>query len=170
MSWDIFNYGRIENQVRVQDAVFQQLVANYENTVLEAVREVEDASVAFLRSQETVTYLTDAVEQAKRSVELSSLQYTEGLVGYQRVLDAQRSLSAQQDNLVFTQGSVGLNLVAIYKALGGGWEIRTGEDFVPDDIKQQMQERTDWGDLLKPEATKEQPLENPDAVFPKPDW
>ena len=170
ISWDIFNYGRIENQVRVQDAVFQQLVANYENTVLQAVREVEDASVAFLRSQETVTYLTDAVEQAKRSVELSSLQYSEGLVDYQRVLDAQRSLSAQQDNLVNTQGSVGLNLVAIYKALGGGWEIRTGEEFVPDDIKQQMQERTDWGDLLKPEATKEQPLENPDALFQKPDW
>jgi outer membrane protein TolC len=141
LSWDIFNYGRIKNRVRVQDAVFQELVANYENTVLEAVREVEDASVAFLRSQETVNYLTDAVAQARRSVELSSLQYTEGLVDYQRVLDAQRSLSQQEDNLVRTEGSVGLNLIAVYKALGGGWEIRVGQDFVPQDIKQQMQER-----------------------------
>ncbi|MHC5013139.1 MAG: TolC family protein, partial [Planctomycetota bacterium] len=153
-----------------QDAVFQELVANYENTVLEAVREVEDASVAFLRSQETVNYLTDAVAQARRSVELSSLQYTEGLVDYQRVLDAQRSLSQQEDNLVRTEGSVGLNLIAVYKALGGGWEIRVGQDFVPQDIKQQMQERTDWGDLLSSQATQEQPLEDPAALLQKPDW
>jgi NodT family efflux transporter outer membrane factor (OMF) lipoprotein len=170
LSWDIFNYGRIKNRVRVQDAVFQELVANYENTVLEAVREVEDASVAFLRSQETVNYLTDAVAQARRSVELSSLQYTEGLVDYQRVLDAQRSLSEQEDNLVRTEGSVGLNLIAVYKALGGGWEIRVGQDFVPQDIKQQMQERTDWGDLLSSQATQEQPLEDPAALLQKPDW
>ena len=68
---------------------------------------VEDAMVGFLQSQNAVVFLADAVKAAKRSVELSLIQYREGLVDYQRVLDTQRDLTAQQDNLVFTAGSVG---------------------------------------------------------------
>ncbi len=149
-AWDIFNYGRIKNRVRVQDARFQELVVNYKNTVLKAAQEAEDGLSAFLRSQEQVGFLSESVEGATRSVELSMTQYREGLVDYQRVLDTQRFQTQAQDLLTSTQGTVLLNLIATYKALGGGWEIRVGHDFVPEEIKEEMEKRTDWGDLLSP--------------------
>ncbi len=120
ITWDLFNYGRITNSIRVEDARFQQLAVDYENTVLEAVQEVEDAMIAFLRTQDKAAFLDDAVEAYKRSVDLSLLQYKEGLVDFQRVLDAQQNLVQQQDNWVATTGDVGLNLISLYKALGGG--------------------------------------------------
>ena len=81
ISWDLFNYGRIKNRVRVQDAVFQELVVNYQNTVLEAAQEVEDAMVAFLRTQEEAKILAESVMAYKRSVDLSLLQYREASGG-----------------------------------------------------------------------------------------
>lgn len=122
-SWPIFNYGRLRNNVRVQDARFEQAALNYQNTVLEAAREVEDALTAYLRNQTRVGYLTDSVSDARRSVELALVQYRQGSTTYQRVLDTQRFLVRQEDQLASTSGDVALNLVATYKALGGGWEI-----------------------------------------------
>ena len=110
------------------------------------------------------------MEGAKRSVHLSLIQYREGLVDYQRVLDAQQSQSKGQDSLVSTTGNVMLDLVAVYKALGGGWQFRVGKDFVPEEIKQQMRNRTNWGDLLTPTKLETPP---PDEVKPgwrSPDW
>jgi outer membrane protein TolC len=151
LQWPILNYGRIKNRVRVQDARFQQLVVNYQNTVLNAYREVEDALVGFLRSQEQVTYLADSVTASKRSVDLSLIQYREGVADYQRVLDTQRFLTQEQDLLATVNGEVALNLIAMYKALGGGWQIREGKDFVNEETKKEMETRTDWDNLLSPE-------------------
>jgi len=78
------------------------------------------------------------------------IQYREGLVDYQRVLDAQQSQSIGQDKLTATTGNLVLDLITVYKALGGGWQFRKGKDFVSQAIKQQMQNRTNWGDLLTP--------------------
>ncbi len=147
-SWDIFNYGRIRNRVRVQDARLQQLVVNYRNVVLKAAQETEDALAGFLRSQEEKSFLAEGVRAAKRSVDISLIQYREGLGDYQRVLDAQRVLAQQEDILAETKGNVVTNLIAIYKALGGGWEIRKGNGFIPVKTRQEMAERTNWGDLL----------------------
>jgi len=169
-NWDIFNYGRITNQVRVEDARFQELAVNYEDTVLRAAQEVEDAMVGFLQSQKAVFFLADAVKASKRSVDLSLIQYREGLVDYQRVLDTQRDLTTQQDNLVFTAGSVGLNLVSMYKALGGGWEIRGDKDFIPASIKEEMENRTNWGDMLTPKETEYPPSQDVKRIFHRPDW
>ncbi len=157
-AWNIFNYGRIKNNVRVQDARFQELIVNYKNTVLKAAREAEDGLSAFLRSKEEVSFLRQSVEGATRSVELSMTQYGEGLVDYQRVIDTQRFQTQAQDLLMSTQGAVLLNLIATYKALGGGWESRVGKDFVPEQIKEEMEKRTDWGHLLSP-AKPETPPE-----------
>jgi len=148
VSWDIFNYGRIKNRVRVQDARLQELVVNYQNTVLRAAKEVEDSLVGFLRSQEEEALLSESVKAAKRSVEIAMIQYREGIEDYQRVLDTQRAQAEQEDFLADTSGSVALNLIAIYKALGGGWEIREGKGFVPEKTKEEMEKRTNWGDLL----------------------
>lgn len=156
-AWDLFNYGRIKNRVRVQDARFQQLVERYKEVVLTAAREVEDALTAFVRSQEEVAFLRESMTAASRAVELSMLQYREGLVDYQRVLDTQRSQAQAQDQFVATEGEVLRSLIAAYKALGGGWESRIGRDFVPQDIRTEMMERTDWGHLLQPGAAKTPP-------------
>ncbi len=155
LQWPILNYGRLKNNVRVQDARFQQLVVNYQNTVLQAAQEVEDAMVGFLQTQEQTRLLSESVVQYQLSVDLSLIQYREGLASYQRVVDAQRYLTQQQDNLASTTGSVAVNLVAMYKALGGGWELRQGKDFVSGKTHEEMRKRTDWGNLLPPEDLPE---------------
>ena len=119
---------------------------------------------------ESVFFLADAVKSSKRSVDLSLIQYREGLVDYQRVLDTQRDLTTRQDELVFTAGTVGQNLVAIYRSMGGGWGIRAGKDFVSAEIKEQMEQRTNWGDLLSPGKTEYPPSQEVKEVFHRPDW
>lgn len=146
--WNIFNYGRIKNSVRVQDARFQQLVIDYQQTVLRAAQEVEDAMVGFLRTKEEAGFLEDSVEASARSVELAVLQYRDGVSDYTRVLDTQESLVNQQDSLTATKGEIARNVIAIYRSLGGGWQLRGKDDFIQDELKQQMRERTDWGKLL----------------------
>jgi NodT family efflux transporter outer membrane factor (OMF) lipoprotein len=169
LTWDLFNYGRIRNQVRVQDARLQQLVINYQNTVLNSAREVEDAMAGFLGDQLRARYLSDAVTASKRSVEMSSLQYGEGLADYQRVLDAQRGLTRDQDALAIVQGSVAINLVNMYKALGGGWQIRAYKDFIKPEIQQEMTERTNWGDLLE-ESMQDAAKGPEESDWRRPDW
>ena len=172
--WPIFNYGRIKNQVRVQDARFQELIVEYQNKVLQAAREVEDSMVGFLRSQEEEDYLEESVKALKRSVAISIIQYREGLVDYQRVLDNQRFLTEQQDSLASTSGDVNLSLISMYKALGGGWQIREGKEFVSAEIIQAMEERTNWGKLLPPKDLPEDleppPTGNAVKVMHQPVW
>ena len=170
ITWNILNYGRIKNRVRVQDARFEQLVVNYQNTVLQAAQEVEDAMVAFVRSRDRVKFLSESVQAATRSVDISMLQYREGAVDYQRVLDAQRFQSQQQNLLTEIQGSVVLNFIAIFKALGGGWELREGREFVPEEIAKRMQERTDWGNLLSPTKPDTPPEDADRLKWRAPEW
>jgi NodT family efflux transporter outer membrane factor (OMF) lipoprotein len=169
LSWDIFNYGRITNQVRVEDARFQQLIADYRNTVLNAAREAEDSTIGFLKSQEEYDELRQTYEAARRSTELSLYQYQEGLVDYQRVLDSQRNLLASQESLTRVSGDIATNLIALYKAMGGGWETRQEKDFVVEPIKQQMRDRTDWGDIIEPRQLDLPPKEK-DKRWRAPDW
>ena len=104
-SWPILNYGRLANNVRAQDSRFQQSVINYQDTVLRAYQEVEDALVAFLKSRDVTRHLTGSVAASSRSAELSLLQYREGLVDYTRVLDTQSFLVAQQDRQAESRGA-----------------------------------------------------------------
>ncbi len=148
VNWKIFNYGRIKNNVRVQDARFQQLVVVYENVVLNAAREVEDGLIGFLRGQQEIANLENAVVASQRSVELSLDQYESGLIDFQRVLNSQAALLGQQDSLADARGRVVNSLVSTYRALGGGWQLRTGNGYVDPDTLNEMRERTDWGELL----------------------
>jgi NodT family efflux transporter outer membrane factor (OMF) lipoprotein len=150
--WAILNYGRIQNNIRVQDASFQALVGDYESTVLQAQGEVENALAAYLGAQRQVQFLTSSVQSANRAVELAEFQYREGTTDYTRVLNTQQSLVTEQDRLVATRGSVVLDLVAMYKALGGGWELRVGKDFAPVETQKQMIERTSWDGMLTTEG------------------
>ena len=149
------NYGRLKNGVRVEDARFQQLLVNYRNTVLRAAQEVADALAGFVNAQKAMAFQQAAVKSAQRSVELALVQYREGAVDYQRVLDAQRSLLQQQNNLAQTSSSIATSLVALYKALGGGWEVRKDQPVVPEPMQDEMEKRTDWGDVVSKPRTQE---------------
>lgn len=170
----IFNYGRIENNVRVQDAQFQALLVNYQNTVLKAAQEVEDALTGFLKSQEAAIYEQNSVNASQRSVEIAMIQYREGAVDYQRVIDTQRALLQGQDSLAQIRSSIATNLIALYKALGGGWELRQGQPIVGANTIAEMQKRTDWGSLLPPPPAPETLNPPPPArdipILQRPDW
>lgn len=168
-SWNILNYGRIRNNVRVQDARLQQQLENYQNTVLNAVKEVEDNMVAMLRSREQERILAETEALAKRALNLANVGYREGFSDFQRVLDAQNSLLRAQQQLVASRSTTVSSAIGIYRALGGGWEIRSGHDFVDQATRDTMQKRVNWGDLLGPEAT-EPPLKGQDGGWPSPDW
>ncbi|MBI4768014.1 MAG: TolC family protein, partial [Deltaproteobacteria bacterium] len=150
--WNIFNYGRITNNVRVQDARFQQLLVAYQNAVLKAQQEVEDALVAFLKTRERIEFLSKSAASARQSLDLSILQYKEGIKDFTSVLIAQQTLLNEQDNLAAALGAISSNLVGVYRALGGGWEIRAGKDLVPPEVKEVMAKRSNWGQLLEPAA------------------
>ena len=150
-SWNILNYGRLRNNVRIQDARYQQTIVNYQNTVLTAYQEVEDAMVGFIQAREESGIRAEGAQSAKRSTEISNVQYREGSVDFQRVIDSERALVLQQDLWTQARGDISLNLIAMYKALGGGWELRKGHDFISDENRKAMEERTNWGDLLQAE-------------------
>jgi NodT family efflux transporter outer membrane factor (OMF) lipoprotein len=156
--WDIFNYGRIKNNVRVQDARFEQAVTAYQNTALAAAKEVQDGLQGFLRTQEQVAYLDSAVTASARAAELALAQYRQGAADYTRVLNTQTALLQQQDTLTAARGQVISNLVATYKALGGGWQLRAGNNYISPDVISTMEIRTDWGGLLEtPEEMDTEP-------------
>jgi NodT family efflux transporter outer membrane factor (OMF) lipoprotein len=155
VNWPFFTYGRIQNRVRVEDARFQELLVDYRNTVLKAAQEVEDTLAGFLYSQDAVIFEEGAVKAAQRAVELSLIQYDEGATDYQRVIDAQRSLLQQQNSLAQTTSDVATNLVALYKALGGGWESHQGQPVVQPATQREMDERTHWDDMLSPPPAPE---------------
>ena len=95
LNWNVFDYGRIENNVRVQDARLQQLIEQYQDTVLQAARETDDAAISVVKSAEQQQLLAASVRAARRSLELANTRYREGYAGFQRVLDAQQALFSQ---------------------------------------------------------------------------
>jgi NodT family efflux transporter outer membrane factor (OMF) lipoprotein len=172
--WDIFNYGRIKNNVRVQDARFEQLLVTYQNKVLDAAREVENGLVGFIRTQQQEKFLADAAKAADRATQLALLQYKEGLSDYTRVLNTQQLLVDQQDTLASSRGDIIRYLIAVYKSLGGGWQSREGKDIVPEQTIDTMRKRTDWGNLLDPVSLpaelKQPPTGKEVELFNKPSW
>jgi NodT family efflux transporter outer membrane factor (OMF) lipoprotein len=122
--WQILNYGRILNNVRLQEARFMELVANYQNTVLRANEEVENGLVQFLQSQRAARYLAESVKAAERAVKVVLAQYKAGLVDFNRVSLVEQNLVVQQNQLAQARGAIALGLIQVYRGLGGGWEIR----------------------------------------------
>jgi len=137
--------------------------------VLSAVQEVEDNMVAFLQNRQKQQITVQYEASAQRSLAISNVQYREGFTDFQRVLDAQKSLLQAQQQSVTARSNMASSAIGIYKALGGGWEIRSGRNFVDQETKDTMEKRTNWGELLKPEAT-EPPIKGQDRRYPSPDW
>ncbi len=172
LTWNIFNYGQITNNVRFQDAQFQTLLITYQNTVLSAQQDVEDNLTGFLRTQEQAASLQESVVAAQSSLNLALIQYREGITDFTTVLTAQQALLSAEDSLASAMGNISMYLVGVYRSLGGGWEIREGQDFVPAATREQMEKRTNWGGLLTPASepppTPEQ--EKQKRLIRAPDW
>ena len=151
ITWNVFDHGRITNNVRVQDARLQQLIVAYQETVREAAREADDAATALNTALVRDTILHDAQGAAQRSLTLANTIYREGYSDFQRVLDAQRALSAQQDAFVVNRGNAVSSLIALYKSVDGGWDLQ--QPLIDSATRAQMQRRTDWGDLLDEPAS-----------------
>ncbi len=148
LSWPILNYGRIKNNIRVQDAAFQEAAVNYQNIVLQAAAEVESSLYGYVKTREQLAYLTESAENARQSLELSRMQYTEGEIDFLRVDIAAANLNRQQDSEAAVEGLVAASLISAYKALGGGWELRVGNEFIPEETAEEMRSRTNWGNIL----------------------
>jgi hypothetical protein len=102
--------------------------------------------------------LEESVKAAQRSLAIATIQYREGMAGFERVLDSQRALFNQQERLVNNLGNVAQSLVTLYKAMGGGWQQARGRTLVDDATRETMGERSDWRDMLVV------PLPPPDAA------
>ena len=122
VSWPVFQGGRIRANIELQTAAQQELLAAYQAVVLQAFQDVEDALVAFSHEQATRAQLEDAVRANQRAAELARNLYAQGLTDFLTVLVAEQSVFTSQDTLAQTERDVALELVALYKAVGGGWE------------------------------------------------
>lgn len=145
--WPFFNYDRIRNNIRVEDARLQQALIGYRETVIQAAGEVENALTFHASALAQDLILQQGVDAARRSASLSLLRYQEGFADYQRVLNAQQALFGQQQRYAANRGEIVRSLIAIYRSLGGGWQ--TERQFVDDETREQMEQRTNWGDLLE---------------------
>jgi NodT family efflux transporter outer membrane factor (OMF) lipoprotein len=123
-SWKILNYGRILNNVRYQKARLQELIATYQNRVLTAGREVQIPLRGFLRSREQAEDLARSVNAARAALEIGRDQYRVGTIPFNTVFNLETTQVTQQDQLAIAQGNIALNLINVYRALGGGWELR----------------------------------------------
>jgi NodT family efflux transporter outer membrane factor (OMF) lipoprotein len=152
-TWNVFNYGRLQNNIRFQDARFQELLIDYQKLVLTAQAEVDSAIVAYLRSHTQAVYLGQSVQSAERSVELSMIQYREGSTDFNQVVTTLTQQSEQQDALTTTEGTIVINLIGMYKVLGGGWQVdgeRAVQDYVTEEDKQELRARTKyWNNTLQ---------------------
>jgi outer membrane protein TolC len=119
--WNIFQGGRIRAAIKVEEARTEQALLFYEQSVLRALEEVENTMVAYYQERLRRDKLVEAVDASQRSVDLVRTQYMAGLTNFQNVLDTQRSLFNQQDELATSEGLLVQNLVRLYRSLGGGW-------------------------------------------------
>ena len=124
VDWKILNYGRLLNNIRQQDARFQGLSAAYQQTVLRAGREAEDGIITTIKARVAADKQQEAVTAASRSAELVEIQYKEGASDFNRVFVVQQTQVTEEVRLNDNLGSVAKGMITIYRALGGGWQLR----------------------------------------------
>ena len=123
--WNILNYGRIANNVRQQQAKTQELIDTYQNLVLTAAQQVQTALRGFLRSREQADNLARSVQAAVSATQIQVKNFTDLKADVNRLFTLENTQVQQQDNLAVAQGNIAvLNLINVYRSLGGGWEIR----------------------------------------------
>ena len=153
-SWNIFQYGRIKNQIRLQDAVFEESLVNYNKKVLTAISEVSDALNGYIWTKKQQDENKKAVEATVRAFNISVIQYNDGLVNYQRLLTTVEKLTSTQDRYASIKGNLALNAILLYKALGGGWQMSQGKAYLSEETASKMKQRVDWDMYLDDNMTR----------------
>ncbi len=165
--WNLLNYGRILNNMRFQDATFQELVATYQQTVLSADEEVENGIVIFLQNQDRVRLLKQSVDAANVALQVVIQQYKFGIqalgpIDFNRYAVIQQNLIVQQDQWAQARGQVDQGLIQVYRALGGGWQIRLHPN--PDELRSLppcVADPSKTPEQLAPPAPETLPAPNP---------
>lgn len=147
-SWNIFQYGRVKNNIRFEDAKFQETLTNYNKKVLQAVNEVTNALEAYDLYLEQKSLRLQSVNSSIRAFNISMTQYENGQISFERLLNSVEKMTRAEDSYATIKGNVANQVVALYKALGGGWEAQTGKPFLSESVAKQMQDRSDWDGLL----------------------
>ncbi|EKO3851446.1 TolC family protein [Vibrio harveyi] len=150
-SWNIFQYGRVKNNIRFEDAKFQETLTNYNKKVLQAVNEVTNALEAYDLYLEQKSLRLQSVNSSIRAFNISMTQYENGQISFERLLNSVEKMTRAEDSYATIKGNVANQVVALYKALGGGWEAQTGKPFFSETVAKQMQDRSDWDGLLDEE-------------------
>jgi NodT family efflux transporter outer membrane factor (OMF) lipoprotein len=165
--WNVLNYGRLVNNVRLQDDRFRELVVNYQQTVLLASEEVEDGIISFLRSQQRAKSLNESVKASQAAVDTAMELYTQGQQGFDfnRLSTLQQDLVVRQDALAQARGQIAQGLIQIYRGLGGGWEIRLNADEAPGSMPAEVLEDGEIREVIPTPAEEEPAIPKP---APKP--
>mgnify|MGYP002929968798 FL=1 len=121
LNWTIFNGGQLVNATRLAKAQLDEAINQFNQTVLTAVQETDNAMNSYRNSIKQIVALREVRNQGIETLKLSLELYKQGLSPFQNVLDAQRSLLSYENQLVQAEGSSLLQLITLYKALGGGW-------------------------------------------------
>jgi NodT family efflux transporter outer membrane factor (OMF) lipoprotein len=124
ITWPVFDAGKIRANIEIRNAQQEQALRYYEKSVLTGLADVESALVSYRNEQSRYRALLGAASANRQAVELANELYRQGLVGFLNVLDAERTLYAAEDDLAQSEANLASNLVALYKALGGGWDTR----------------------------------------------
>lgn len=165
LDWNILNYGRLLNNIRFEDARFQELLAAYRQTVLLANLEAENAIIQFLKSQEQFDLQLEAAEAADRTNELIIMKFREGEpdIDFNRVFNVQNFKTQQELSAAVAKGEVAQGVVSIYRSLGGGWPSPYLRQPAP--VVQQSEDAADAEEIDVPPAIPQEPidqvLENP---------
>jgi outer membrane protein TolC len=162
--------------VRLQDAKLQQLLVDYQNAVLVAQQQVDNGISLYLQSRSQAALLRRSADAARSALKVSIEQYEGGATDFTTVVTSEANLLAAESNAAIATANVSLAAMGIYRALGGGWQIRADSNFVTADTIEQMRARTNWGRLLPPPSEPQPPapgLPSPDDVGPTvrpPEW
>ncbi|MGF1748109.1 TolC family protein [Vibrio cionasavignyae] len=151
-SWNIFQYGRIKNNVRFEDARFQETLTNYNKKVLQAVQEVTNALDAYQLYQQQQALRLQSVDASIRAFNISMTQYENGQISFERLLSSLEKMTRSEDSYAQIKGNVANQVVALYKSLGGGWQVNSGKPFISNDLVETMTQRSDWGGALSEDA------------------
>lgn len=166
--WNLLNYGRIVNNVRLQDARFQELVVAYQQSVLTANREAEDGMVDFLQAQLRWKQLDEAVKAQARAVDIAKSRYLQGFGGessFTTYTVYEQNLLNEQDLSAQARGQIAQGLIEVYRALGGGWEIKLSDDMAAGPMPEAPMPETLLEDTA---AAEELPTPKPDVEAPTP--
>jgi multidrug efflux system outer membrane protein len=126
IAWTVFDFGRIRSRISQNEARADAALATYEKTVLTALEETEGALISFSRNQRRAESLFKAARASEEAAKLARARFEAGVTDFLNVLDAERQLLADRDGLAQAQTDAGTSLIAVYKALGGGWYESSG--------------------------------------------